>query len=105
MKDNDVIDSGKVGILFRDDTRGKDFWANRNLIINNRITNSGDHTGVGIRLDGQTKDTRVVGNVITEKRGQGERVGIEVHAEVGNVQLEKNQIEGVRTKIIDNRTR
>ena len=105
MKDNDVIDSGKVGILFRDDTRGKDFWANRNLIINNRITNSGDHTGVGIRLDGQTKDTRVVGNVITEKRGQAERVGIEVHAEVGNVQLEKNQIEGVRTKIIDNRTR
>lgn len=105
MKDNDVIDSGKVGILFRNDTRGKDFWANRNLIINNRITNSGDHTGVGIRLDGQTKDTRVVGNVITEKRGQAERVGIEVHAEVGNVQLEKNQIEGVRTKIIDNRTR
>ena len=103
MKDNDVIDSGRVGILFRDDARGKDFWANRNLIMNNRITNSGDNTGVGIRLDGQTKDTRVVGNVITEKRGQAERIGIQVNAEVGNVRLENNLIDGVRTKIVDNR--
>ncbi|MBA62922.1 MAG: hypothetical protein CMJ76_11210 [Planctomycetaceae bacterium] len=104
MRDNDVLDSGKVGILFRNDTRGKDFWANRNLIINNRIYNSGEKDGVAIRLDGQTKDTRVIGNVITENRGEAERVGIEVNAEVGNVQLKNNQIDGVRTKIIDNRT-
>jgi len=71
--------------------------------MNNRITNSGDNTGVGIRLDGQTKDTRVVGNVITEKRGQAERIGIQVNAEVGNVRLENNLIDGVRTKIVDNR--
>lgn len=103
MKDNDVIDSGKVGILFRNDTRGKDFWANRNLIINNRIVNSGDAGGVAIRLDGQTRDTKVIGNVIQENRGAEQRVGIEVNAEVGNVELQSNQIEGVKTRIIDNR--
>jgi len=103
MRDNDVIDSGKVGILFRDDTRGRDFWANRNLITNNRIFNSGDGSGVAIKLDGQTKDTRVIGNIITDDRGQAERVGIEVNADVGNVQLIDNKIEGVKTKVIDKR--
>ena len=105
MRQNDVIDSGKVGILFRNDTRGRDFWANRNLILNNRITNSGDSTGVAIKLDGQTKDTKVIGNVISEDRGTAERIGIEVNAEVGNVQLIDNQIEGVKIGIKDLRTR
>ena len=100
-----MIDSGKVGILFRNDTRGRDFWANRNLILNNRITNSGDSTGVAIKLDGQTKDTKVIGNVISEDRGTAERIGIEVNAEVGNVQLIDNQIEGVKIGIKDLRTR
>ena len=104
MRDNDVLDSGKVGILFRDDTRGKDFWANRNQIINNRIVNSGDGNGIAIKLDGQTKDTKVSGNVISEKRGAQQRIGIEVSADVGNVQLKDNTINGVKTQIIDKRT-
>ena len=104
MRDNDVLDSGKVGILFRDDTRGKDFWANRNQIINNRIVNSGDGNGIAIKLDGRTKDTKVSGNVISEKRGAQQRIGIEVSADVGNVQLKDNTINGVKTQIIDKRT-
>ena len=103
MRDNDVIDSGKVGILFRNDTRGRDFWANRNLITKNRISNSGGGSGVAIKLDGQTKDTKVIGNIITDDRGQAERIGIEVNADVGNVQLIDNKIEGVKTRVIDNR--
>ena len=103
MRDNDVIDSGKVGILFRNDTRGRDFWANRNLITKNRISNSGGGSGVAIKLDGQTKDTKVIGNIITDDRGQAERIGIQVNADVGNVQLIDNKIEGVKTRVIDNR--
>ena len=103
MRDNDVIDSGKVGILFRNDTRGRDFWANRNLITKNRISNSGGGSGVAIKLDGQTKDTKVIGNIITDDRGQAERIGIEVNADVGNVQLIDNKIDGVKTRVIDNR--
>ena len=103
MRDNDVIDSGKVGILFRNDTRGRDFWANRNLITKNRISNSGGGSGVAIKLDGQTKDTKVIGNIITDDRGQAERIGIEVNADVGNVQLIDNKIEGVKTRVIDKR--
>ena len=103
MRDNDVIDSGKVGILFRNDTRGRDFWANRNLITKNRISNSGGGSGVAIKLDGQTKDTKVIGNIITDDRGQAERIGIQVNADVGNVQLIDNKIDGVKTRVIDNR--
>ena len=102
MRDNDVIDSGKVGILFRNDTRGRDFWANRNLITKNRISNSGGGSGVAIKLDGQTKDTKVIGNIITDDRGQAERIGIQVNADVGNVQLIDNKIEGVKARVIDN---
>ena len=101
--DNDIIDSGKIGILFRDDARGKDFWANRNIISNNRILNSGDEKGVAIKLDGQTKDTHVFGNVIKESHGLAKRIGIEVSAEVGNVRMEDNKIEGVSRNVIDNR--
>ncbi len=104
MRDNDVINSGKVGILFRNDSRGRDFWANRNLIQNNRISNSGDTTGIAIKLDGQTKDTKVIGNVISETRGNAERIGIEVNSEVGNVELIDNQIEGVKIRVKDHRT-
>ena len=100
-----MLDSGKVGILFRNDTRGKDFWANRNLILNNRISNSGDESGVAIRLEGQTKDTKVIGNVISENRGAANRIGIEVKPEVGNVVLQKNRIDGVRTSVVDNRNK
>ena len=103
MVDNDVINSGKVGILFRDDTRGKDFWANRNVISNNRIINSGSDDGVAIKLDGQTKDTQVFGNVIKDDRGVAQRIGIEVSASVGNVRMQDNKIEGVLTKVVDNR--
>ena len=103
MVDNDVINSGSVGILFRDDTRGKDFWANRNVISNNRIINSGNENGVAIKLDGRTKDTQVFGNVIKDNRGVAKRIGIEVSASVGNVRMQDNKIEGVLSKVVDNR--
>jgi hypothetical protein len=35
MRNNRITNSGKVGILFRDESRGRDFWPNRNLIENN----------------------------------------------------------------------
>ena len=103
MRRNDVIDSGRIGILFRDDARGKDFWANRNVIEDNRVVNSGDGEGVAIEIQGQTKDTLIRNNIIQENRNPMKRVGIKINDGVGNVTLGENSIEGVATKIIDQR--
>ena len=68
MRHNEITGSGKVGILFRDEDRGRDFWPNRNVVEKNRITNSGADEGVGIDIRGKTKDVRLVGNLLRETR-------------------------------------
>jgi hypothetical protein len=104
MRQNEIRNSGKVGILFRDDSRGVDFWANRNLIENNRIINSGGDDGVGIDIAGKTKDTRIINNQIVEERGPANRTGIRIGADVGNLLLAENHVKGFLTAIADNRT-
>ncbi len=99
MCNNDVTASGKVGILFRDDARGNDFWANRNLVENNRITDSGDENGVAIDILGQTKDVRIIGNTIRETRQPMNRVGIRIAPTAGEVKLAENTIEGFATAV------
>ena len=103
MRNNQIRNSGKFGVLFRDENRGLDFWANRNVIENNIIENSGDEDGVGIEVTGETKDIRLVGNTITETRGPGRRVGIRIGDKVGKVDLAVNKISGVATEIVDRR--
>ena len=68
MRNNVISNSGQIGILFRDDARGQDFWANRNVIENNRIVNSGGDDGVAIDVTGQTKDITITGNEIRDDR-------------------------------------
>ncbi|MCP4175970.1 MAG: right-handed parallel beta-helix repeat-containing protein [Fuerstiella sp.] len=104
MRNNRILNSGKIGILFRNDARGVDFWANRNLIENNRIVNSGGADGVGIDITGQTKDVRIIGNEIVEDRQPMQRSGIRIGAEVGAVQLRDNTILGFQTAVIDSRS-
>ena len=103
MRFNTVVDSGKVGILFRDDARGKDFWANRNVIEDNKIINSGASDGIGILIEGQTRDTQVRNNVIIEKRGPMNRIAIKIQKDVGNLKLESNTIEGYNNTVVDKR--
>ena len=104
MRNNEIRNSGKIGILFRDDSRGVDFWANRNLIENNRIINSGGDDGVAIDITGKTKDARIINNQIIEERDPMKRTGIRIGANVGKVQLTENRITGFQTAIADNRT-
>lgn len=103
MRNNEISDSGKVGILFRDDARGRDFWANRNLIENNRITNSGAEDGVAIDITGRTRDVRILGNIISETRGPMNRTGIRIGAQAGKVTLAENTIEGLAHTVVDQR--
>lgn len=103
MRNNDVTNSGKVGILFRNDTRGKDFWPNRNTVENNRIINSGGEDGVAIDIQGKTKDTVITKNEIREMRKPMKRIGIRIDASAGTIKLAENKIEGFATDVVDNR--
>ena len=104
MRNNRISNSGKVGILFRDDARGQDFWANRNLVENNHISNSGGPDGVGIDITGHTKDVRIIGNQILEDRQAMQRTGIRLGIDVGTVELKNNMSNGFRTAVVDNRS-
>jgi len=101
IRNNEILRSGIGGILFRDDQRGKDFWANRNVIENNRIVDSGAEEGIAIDVSGQTKDVVIAGNEISDSRQPAQRVGIRLGTETKNINLTDNTITGFATAIHD----
>lgn len=103
MRDNEITHSGKVGVLFRDESRGKDFWANRNVLEKNRITDSGAQDGIAIDVQGRTKDLKIVGNELRETREPANRVGIRLAAGAERIELSDNRIEGFSQPIRDER--
>ncbi len=104
MRNNEIRNSGKIGILFRDDSRGQDFWANRNLVEDNKIIDSGGDDGVAIDITGKTKDVRIVNNEIRETRQPMQRTAIRIGEHAGKVELADNRIEGFAQSLIDNRS-
>jgi hypothetical protein len=104
MRDNDVLNSGKVGILFRDHPQGKDFWANRNRIESNRIVDSGGEDGIAIDVRGKTRDIKICGNQLRETRGPMRRTGLRIAAESGAIDLADNHFEGFAQEIVDRRS-
>lgn len=100
MRNNRVVGSGKAGIIFRDECRGKDFWANRNTIEDNVIENSGGPDGVAIDIQGKTKDVRIANNEIRETRQPMQRIGIRVGADCERIQLVENRFSGLSKEIV-----
>jgi hypothetical protein len=100
MRDNLVENSGQVGILFRDDSRGSDFWANRNLVENNTIINSGGESGVAIDIRGKTKDVAIRNNRLSETRGPEKRIGIRIAAQTERIRLDGNEVNGFLQTIV-----
>jgi hypothetical protein len=103
MFGNVITDSGKVGILFRNEARGRDFWANRNRLEKNQVINSGGADGIAIDIQGQTKELTIVANELRETREPRHRTGIRVGADAGPITLEGNTIEGFAQAIRDER--
>ena len=103
MRENVISNSGKVGILFRDDARGKNFWANRNTVVNNHIINSGAEQGVAIDITGKTSDLIITDNTIVEQRKPMQRTGIRIGPDAGTIKLADNQIQGFMKSIDDQR--
>jgi len=104
MRNNEIRNSGKIGILFRDDSRGQDFWANRNLVEGNKIFDSGGDDGIALDITGKTKDVRIVNNEIRETRKPMQRTGVRIGEDAGKVELTDNRIEGFASNIVDQRT-
>ena len=103
MRNNTITNSCKVGILFRNDTRGQDFWANRNTVENNRIINSGGADGVAIDIQGKTKDVTIANNEIRESRQPMKRIGIRIDEHAGSIKLVDNRFTGFDREIVDAR--
>ena len=101
MRNNLVEGSGRVGILFRDDARGADFWANRNTLEGNTILNSGDANGVAIDIQGNTKDLTLRGNQVRETRAPLQRIGVRISQKSERIQLADNIFAGVATPVLD----
>ena len=100
VRDNDILGSGKVGVLFRPE-RGKAFAPHRNRIENNRIVDSGPEEGVGIDVQGETDAIVLARNVIRETRMPLKRVGIRLGAQAGAVEMVDNRMEGLATAVAD----
>lgn len=103
MRENVVSNSGKVGVLFRDENRGRDFWPNRNTLERCRIENSGGQDGVAIDIRGKTKDVKLLGNTLRESRAPMQRIGLKIGAEVGPLVLDSNKLEGFAQPMLDQR--
>lgn len=100
MRFNRIVGSGKAGIIFRDENRGKDFWANRNTLEHNQIENSGGPDGIAIDIQGQTKDVRIAHNDIRETREPQRRIGIRVGAACQRMDLSENRFSGLWRDVV-----
>ena len=98
---NTITGSGKVGVLFRDDARGKDFWPNRNTLEKNQIVDSGDGDGVAVDVQGRTRDVTLDGNQIRETRKPMKRIGVRIGKQARDVKLQQNKIEGFQRDVVD----
>jgi hypothetical protein len=100
IRDNDVLRSGKVGVLFRPE-RGTSFAPHRNRVERNRIVDSGPDDGVGIDVQGETESILLADNRLRETRKPQRRVGIRVGAKTRDVRLIDNTMEGFAVDVSD----
>ncbi len=100
IRDNEVIRSGTIGVLFRPE-HGKGYTARDNLLEGNRIVDSGAENGIGIDVRGFTESNTIARNRIVETRGPAQRIGVRLAKECGDVRLIDNTIEGFAIPVSD----
>jgi hypothetical protein len=103
IRDNDVLRSGKVGVLFRAE-QGKSFAPHRNRLQGNRITDSGGPGAAAIEVQGEVGSLVLEGNALRETRG-GERIGIRIGPKVGPLTIRDNTFVGFGKEVVDQRPR
>jgi hypothetical protein len=100
IRENEVLRSGKVGVLFRPE-RGKAFAPHRNRLEKNRICDSGPDKGIGVDIQGETEAVSITGNEIRETRKPLARIGVRIGAKTRDVKLTDNKIEGFAEAVAD----
>lgn len=101
---NEITGSGQVGVLFRDDSRGKDFWPNRNRLVQNRIIDSGAEEGIGVDVRGKTREVTIADNALRETRAPMQRTGIRIGKDARQIELEQNVVDGFAVRVSDERS-
>jgi hypothetical protein len=100
IRDNEVVRSGKVGVLFRPE-RGQAFAPHRNRLEKNRIVDSGPDDGIAIDVQGETESITLAHNQLRETRKSRSRVGIRIGARTRDVRLIDNTMEGFAVDLSD----
>jgi hypothetical protein len=100
VRHNEVLRSGKVGILFRPE-RGQGFTGDRNLIEHNRVADTGGDDAAAIDVQGVTSAIRLERNELVETRQPAKRIGVRLGESVGQVALIDNRIEGFSQAVAD----
>jgi hypothetical protein len=100
IRENEVLRSGKVGVLFRAE-RGKAFAPHRNRLEKNRICDSGPDKGIGVDIQGETEAVSITGNEIRETRKPLARIGVQIGAKTRDLKLADNKIEGFAVAVAD----
>lgn len=100
IRNNDVLRSGTIGVLFRPEN-GKGYTARDNVLEGNRIVDSGPENGIGIDVRGFTESNTIARNRIIETRGPAKRIGVRLAKESGDIRLIDNTIEGFATPVSD----
>ena len=104
LQRNRVFRNGSNGVFFRNESFP--MAAHRNRLRDNLIEDNGtDGSAAGIRIRGETRGLIFQNNTIRdtrEKSAQTQTVGVLIEQNVGNITLEKNQIEA-ETPVKDRR--
>jgi hypothetical protein len=99
IRDNTIAGSGKVGILFREESRA--FAAHRNRLENNRIIDSGPEDGIAVDIRGETESITLAENAIRETRQPMARIGVRIGAQASDIRMSENTIEGYAVAVSD----
>ncbi len=102
IRNNDVKNSGQVGVLFRPE-RGQAFAPHRNRLENNRIIDSGAEQGIAVDVQGKTEGVTIQENDIRETRKPMQRTGVRIGKETREIKLIENRIAGFAKPIDDQR--
>jgi hypothetical protein len=103
VRRNVISQSGKVGILFRNEVPA--FGPHRNCCEDNLILDSGPDDGIGIDVRGETEAVALRQNQVRETRKPMSRIGIRIGPKTRGITLAGNQIAGVAVEVSDLRTR
>ena len=100
IRENEIIESGKAGVLFRPE-RGKAFAPHRNRIERNRIVDSGPEDGIGIDVQGEVESITLDTNDIQETRAPKKRIGVRIGEGTRKIELIDNRIRGFSVPVVD----